>query len=173
MSQPPPSKKGDPPSLQSVGETQAKDAAVRLLLQTIQQTCVEGRSGPLPPPEDYAKYDTVCPGSANRILTMAEKEQEHRHRCETAIVSIHGIDIPTGREERKRGQRFAFVVCIVSLLAGGAIVGFSQATVAQIGGTVFGIGALGSIIVAFMTGKRANGEAAPSPPKPTTPSPQA
>jgi uncharacterized membrane protein len=142
---------------------------MRMLVSAIHQTSIEGRSGPLPPPEDYAKYDTVCPGSANRILAMAEKEQEHRHHCENAVVSIHSVNIPAGREERKRGQLFAFVVCIVSLLVGGAIVGFSQATVAQIGGTVFGVGALGSIVVAFMTGKRANGEAAPSPATPATP----
>ena len=36
-------------------------------------------SGPLPPPEDFERYEAVLPGSTNRILTMAEKEQDHRH----------------------------------------------------------------------------------------------
>ena len=35
-------------------------------------------SGPLPPPEDFEKYNDVVPDAANRILTMAEKEQQIR-----------------------------------------------------------------------------------------------
>ena len=35
-------------------------------------------SAPLPKPEDFAKYESVQQGAANRILTMAEKQQEHR-----------------------------------------------------------------------------------------------
>lgn len=36
-------------------------------------------SGPLPPPDDLAKYDQIVPGAAERILQMAEKEQANRH----------------------------------------------------------------------------------------------
>src|SRR5690349_6225737 len=32
-------------------------------------------AGPLPPPELFAEYDRVLPGSAERILAMAEREQ--------------------------------------------------------------------------------------------------
>ena len=34
--------------------------------------------GPLPPPVMFEHYDHVLPGSADRILAMAEKEQSHR-----------------------------------------------------------------------------------------------
>ena len=34
---------------------------------------------PLPPPEFYLKYEQALHGSADRIMTMAEKEQTHRH----------------------------------------------------------------------------------------------
>jgi uncharacterized membrane protein len=132
------------------------------MLATIQQICIKARSGPLPSPEDYGKYDAACPGSANRIMVMAEKEQQHRHHCEKAVVAIQSVDIPAGRVERKRGQILAFGVCIVSILAGAGIVAFSPAAIAQIGGIVFGVSALTGIVIAFMTGKRANGEAAPS-----------
>lgn len=37
-------------------------------------------SGPLPLPEDLAKYDRVVPGAAERILRMAENESEHRRK---------------------------------------------------------------------------------------------
>lgn len=57
----------------------------------------ETYSGPLPPPEALAKYDQIVPGAAERILQMAEKEMQHRHKNEThlsksvtrtAIISI-------------------------------------------------------------------------------------
>lgn len=34
--------------------------------------------GPLPTPADFREYDTIVPGAGNRILTMAEKEQDLR-----------------------------------------------------------------------------------------------
>ncbi|EHI56450.1 hypothetical protein HMPREF9333_00312 [Johnsonella ignava ATCC 51276] len=36
-------------------------------------------SGPLPPPSILQGYEDVLPGSADRILKMAEKEQSNRH----------------------------------------------------------------------------------------------
>lgn len=54
-------------------------------------------SGPLPRPEDLAKYDQIVPGAAERIIKMAESEMEHRHTQEnrmsksiiwTTIISI-------------------------------------------------------------------------------------
>ena len=39
-------------------------------------------SGPLPPPSLLKGYEEVCPGSADRIITMAEKQQQHRHSME-------------------------------------------------------------------------------------------
>jgi uncharacterized membrane protein len=39
-------------------------------------------SGPLPPPSLFRRYDEALPGAAERILAMAEKEQDHRHEWE-------------------------------------------------------------------------------------------
>jgi uncharacterized membrane protein len=38
--------------------------------------------GPLPHPAHFERYESIVPGSANRILGMAEKEQLHRHSWE-------------------------------------------------------------------------------------------
>ena len=35
-------------------------------------------SGPLPPPAELEKIDQIIPGGADRLLSMAEKEQTHR-----------------------------------------------------------------------------------------------
>lgn len=45
----------------------------------------EHYSGPLPHPEALARYDEIVPGSAERIIRMAEKEMEHRHENETRL----------------------------------------------------------------------------------------
>lgn len=39
-------------------------------------------SGPLPDPESLAQYNNIITDGANRIMTMAEKEQAHRHQRE-------------------------------------------------------------------------------------------
>ena len=40
----------------------------------------EFTSGPLPSPHVLAGYETILPGAADRILSMAEKEQAHQHQ---------------------------------------------------------------------------------------------
>lgn len=43
-------------------------------------------SGPLPKPEDLAKYEQVLSGSADRIIRMAERQAEHRQKLEKVVV---------------------------------------------------------------------------------------
>lgn len=43
-------------------------------------------SGPLPMPEDLAKYDQVVPGAAERIIRMAEEEMKHRHENDNRMA---------------------------------------------------------------------------------------
>lgn len=53
--------------------------------------------GPIPPPELLKQYDEFVPGAGDRILSMAEKEQDHRHRQERKkgnlefSISIMGV----------------------------------------------------------------------------------
>ncbi len=42
----------------------------------------ELRAGPLPDAEEYARYEQVLPGAANRILKMGELQQAHMHKRE-------------------------------------------------------------------------------------------
>lgn len=45
-------------------------------------------SGPLPPPEDFAKYEQNLPGSMDRILKLTEKQVEHRIELENSEVKL-------------------------------------------------------------------------------------
>lgn len=42
--------------------------------------------GPLPPPEILKGYEEILPGASERILKMAEKQQDHRIDIERTIV---------------------------------------------------------------------------------------
>ncbi|MBR7053720.1 MAG: DUF2335 domain-containing protein [Prevotella sp.] len=49
-------------------------------------TQVQQWAGPLPAPDALAKYNEATPNAAERIIAMAEKEMEHRHKREDAII---------------------------------------------------------------------------------------
>lgn len=43
-------------------------------------------SGPIPSPEVFREYEDILPGSADRILAMAELQQAHRHSLESDVI---------------------------------------------------------------------------------------
>jgi len=44
-------------------------------------------SGPLPPPDELAKYNNALPDGAERIMTMAERQQSHRINMESKVIN--------------------------------------------------------------------------------------
>ena len=78
-------------------------------------------SGPLPPPEIIEAYERILPGSANRILTMAEKNQDHRIEMELKKIVLDGDEtkklISSGIQRVPRGQWFGFIITIAFLVA--------------------------------------------------------
>ena len=118
-------------------------------------------SGPLPAPETYAQYNEVHPGAAERILRMAEKEQDHRHRSEGRVI-FHEYGI---RYASQAGAIFALIL-LCALVGYCAFVG--QPLTAAV------IGAVGAIVVAFLRYTQIRTEAelpdqAPVPQKKATP----
>lgn len=69
-------------------------------------------SGPLPPPSMFSQYEVVLPGSADRIMQMAENEQSHRIDWENESLQISGGEV-------SRGQWMGFAVSILCI--GGTI----------------------------------------------------
>jgi uncharacterized membrane protein len=70
-SQPPKKGAGSPDFSVRRGEQVAFD-------QLTQRTVMQSMSVPLPHSVEFARYDETLPGAANRILAMAEKEQQAR-----------------------------------------------------------------------------------------------
>jgi uncharacterized membrane protein len=66
-------------------------------------------SGPLPHPAILAQYNDVVPGGAERILTMAERNQQHRHAIENKVVR-------GGLSAQRNGQWFGLIVALVGMV---------------------------------------------------------
>jgi uncharacterized membrane protein len=62
--------------------------------QVIQQS--QYYSGPIPPPAVLKELEQITPGAAERIIKMAEKQQEHRHKIEEVAVRSGSRDSISG-----------------------------------------------------------------------------
>ena len=89
--------------LDAVPESKKKE--VKKALMIIRS---EMYSGPIPPPEALARYEEIQSGAADRILKMAEKQQEHRMALETKAIG--GQD-----DQSKRGQIFGFIAIFLCI----------------------------------------------------------
>ncbi|MFW5703069.1 MAG: DUF2335 domain-containing protein [Candidatus Dojkabacteria bacterium] len=67
--------------------------------------------GPIPDPSTLEGYESVVPGSADRILSMAEAEQDHRHRQEDTYLRKN-------IRNETLGMVFAFSLALILILTG-------------------------------------------------------
>lgn len=56
--------------------------AQEVLQRVPQDGSISIRTGPIPTPEELLNYQRLIPGSADRIIAMAEREQAHRMNIE-------------------------------------------------------------------------------------------
>lgn len=66
-------------------------------------------SGILPRPEDFAKFGEVVPDAPERLLRMAELEQQHR-------ISIEAKIIPENQKAGSRGQWLGAGISALALI---------------------------------------------------------
>lgn len=71
--------------------------------------------GPLPPPYQLEEYDRVIPGSAERIISMAERQQQHRIEIEKAVI-FNDIG------HAKLGVWSGLMVSLLSIAIGGFLI---------------------------------------------------
>lgn len=99
-------------------------------------------SGPLPPPEALAKYEQIFPGSADRIIRMAEQQATHRQGMEKVVVGSNAIT-------QKWGLACAFVIAMSAIWGG---IWLSLKGMSGVGLTAI-IGALAALVGVFVYGK--------------------
>src|ERR1700735_2182472 len=67
--------------------------------------------GPIPYWEDLEKYAQIIPNGADRIMAMAEKQQDHRMTLETKAINEQLF-------QSKLGQIFGLIVGLTAILGG-------------------------------------------------------
>jgi len=114
------------------------------LLRAMSFTSIQQRthSGPLPDAETLIKYDSVIPNGADRIMKMAEKQQEHRMEIEKNVILGQA-------SQSKLGQWFGLIIGIVGISCGTFLAYSGETTV---GGIIAG-GTVVSLVSVFVIGK--------------------
>lgn len=111
------------------------------ILKSISVTMMH--SGPLPDPYTLNAYDEIIPNGADRIMKMAERQQEHRMGIEKKAI---------GRQSAQSliGQIFGFLIGVAGIGCGTFLAYSGHSTVGSIiaGGTVV------SLVSVFVIGKR-------------------
>lgn len=102
---------------------------------------------PIPPPVILEQYNRIFPDAASRIISMAEKEQEHRHKMQEKLIDAQILDRKRARTERRLGQIFGLTVGVVTIVSGSATAIFG----APIAGGVLGsVGVAGLVLVSIL-----------------------
>lgn len=124
--------------LKAVPEDQ-KGEAIRALM-IIKEEAFEG---PIPPPSLFREYEAILPGSADRILKLAEAQQSHRIEIEKSAVKSQ-------MKQGERGQLFGFAIFLIGIALTVLFILFDMKTFAGI----FASGTMAVIIGLFLLGKR-------------------
>ncbi len=116
------------------------------ILQSLSFTLIQEKShsGPLPDAETLIQYNTVIPDGADRIMKMAEKQQNHRMQIENTVIKSQSL-------QSKLGQIFGLIIGIVGISSGTYLASIGQTTV---GGIIAG-GTVVSLVSVFVLGKKA------------------
>ncbi|MDQ3313582.1 MAG: DUF2335 domain-containing protein [Verrucomicrobiota bacterium] len=96
-------------------------------------------SGPLPPSEELKAYADISPQFPERIFSMAEKEQSHRHGLEQRRM---GAQIWLN----KAGQIFGFVLAVLIMGLAGALLFYDK----KVEGLISLAAGLGTLIGPFI-----------------------
>lgn len=128
-------------------ETQTEIVTGTELKQVVAEVIQSEFSGPIPPPSIIKGYEEVVPGSADRIIKMAEKQSEHRQQMEEIMIKTEARD-------SLLGILFAFVLGIGCIVASIVIVIAVPENAGAISGALIGMTGIGSIIVTFIKSTR-------------------
>ena len=108
--------------------------------------------GPIPHPELMKGYEEALPGSADRILRMAEEQSSHRRKMEEQYMRTQSRD-------SLMGIMAAFLIAIVIVVCGTVIIINVPSTAGVIAGSLLNLVGIGTVVGTFLRGPRkSNGE---------------
>lgn len=112
-------------------------------------------SGPILPPDVLEKYNAIIPNAAERILAMAEKQQDHRQGLERKVVTAN-------TRSQSHGLIAGFIVAMT--VVGGGI--WLAAHGEDLAGLAAIITALASLVGVFVYGRNKQNQELKDKPKP-------
>lgn len=107
---------------------------------------LQSYEGPLPHPDLMEKYEKIQQGAANRILSMAEKEQEHRHTIDNQILE----DRKQERDTQMTGFKVGVGVVVFIVLVSAYLIYMNKTTE----GVVALIAAISPYLIAVLKTKK-------------------
>ena len=113
---------------------------------------VHAFQGPIPDPDTLAGYEQIMPGLADRIVTMAEQQGEHRRQLEHQRITAQIADGRASRNEARIGQVFGLVIGLAAIAAG-AYLALNEAQ--WVGGFI-GTGGVMGLVAVFVKGRIPN-----------------
>lgn len=115
---------------------------VEMIVEEGVEAVVHHHSGPLPRAADLADYNQIDPSFAERIVRMAEREQQHRHAFPAEVLSKdYAI--------KSRGQNYALILAFGIILFAAYLAWLGDTAMA---GKV-AIGTLVGIVAIFVSGR--------------------
>lgn len=99
--------------------------------------------GPIPHPRILADYENVLPGAADRIIKMAEREQEHRHEFDAKCQASDSRD-------SLLGILFALFISLSTVGAGILIIFNVPSIRGIISGSVLSLSGLAAVVGSFL-----------------------
>lgn len=102
--------------------------------------------GPIPHPSLLKGYEQTLPGAADRILAMAELEQQHRHREEME-------QLRSAAQDSKIGLLLAFLITVFVVASGTAIVILVPSVAGKVLGSLLNLVGVTTLAQAFINGK--------------------
>ncbi|MCC2612643.1 DUF2335 domain-containing protein [Neorhizobium petrolearium] len=112
------------------------------VVSTVMMMMSEQFSGPIAHPRHLREYEEILPGSAERIIQMAERQQQHNIDMESRIVSAQVAD-------QKRGMRYGMAALVVDIAAAAGVGMYGNNVLA---GMILGVGVAG-VVAAFIKGR--------------------
>lgn len=125
-----------------IGSLISGSQKAQVLSRIVQIVQKETFSGPIAHPKHLREYESILPGAADRIISMAESNLEH-------LQDMDRKSLESFREDTKSGRWFGFVALMV--LIGAAIATGLHGHVV-LAGLFLGAGVLG-VITSLINGK--------------------
>lgn len=107
----------------------------------IAQTMQIERHSILPPPAELKEYEKLYPGTTELLLKEFQAQAHHRMEIEKQVIT-------SGVKNSRRGQIFAFIIALVTIIGGFTLLFFNK----DIYGITAIIGAIATLAAVFIYG---------------------